>query len=241
MLREESDTEAALAAMIAFAEKVGPRVEKWIGREGKLCIIALPVDGGVYAYKLNEALQGRLMSKPEIIYMTPSGSGLKKKTIESLKKKGFSFLMVDNDTVTGGTVEEVEGFLISLSVRRENIKLAVYTDRVGSADFICEVLARYCYRCGERFREYSGKPLHVGYCRKCLPVARSEIARIKRVFRGAPEGQLSLEEITAGVNAQAASRSFSKQRARSYLANPILFEKVGGKIYRIREQRFPGK
>ena len=236
MFSEESDTEAAFAAMTEFAEKVAPRVEKWIGKEGKLCIIALPVDGGVYAYKLNEMLTERLVGEPETIYMTSNGNGLKKEEIESLNRKGFAFLMVDNDTVTGGTVERIEDFLTSVGVKRENIKLAVYTDRVGSADFICEVVARHCYRCGKKFREYSDKPLHRGYCRACLSVARSEIARIKKVFRGAAGNELSFEELIAGVNAQARSRSFSEPRAESYLANPILFEEVAERIYRMRVQ-----
>ena len=234
MFSEDSDADAAFAAMIQFAKKVAPQVEKWIGRDGKLCIIALPVDGGVYAYKLNERLTERLSTKPERIYMTPDGQGLQEAPIEALKTAGFSFLMVDNDTITGGTVEKIREFLISLGVNYQHIKLALYTDRVGSADFICEVTAGHCYRCGRKFREYSNKPLHRGYCNTCLPFARSEIARIKRVFRGAGESQLSFDEIVAGVNAQAASRSFSKRRVESYLTNPILFEEVEERMYRIR-------
>lgn len=234
ILMDVDGTDEAFQAGRKFGADTGKKVKLWVGENGKLCIIALPIDGGVYARELWAVLKKLLPQTPELIYMSLDGGGLEKGEIGKLLRDGFLFLLVDNDTVTGKTAMTVRTFLLEVGVPSERIKLAVYTDRVGVADYYCEMFEPLCYRCGKHFKKYSEKLLHLSYCEDCLTVARVDVSMIKRAFKDINNREAPLEELAERVNSQKANNWFSLKRVREYLENPILFEKVEKDVYRLR-------
>ncbi len=150
---EKELPEGAAAAQKEFAVKVAPEVAAWVGEDVKLCIIALPIDGGMYALCLADELEtdkteGKLQRPPEVIYLT----SLKireedEKKIANLSQQGYSFLLVEGGTQTGGTFITARSALMDLGVREEVIKHAVHTDRTGRADFA--------------YTQRGGQPLHL--------------------------------------------------------------------------------
>lgn len=113
-----------------FIGAVGKGVEKYFGRD-EGCIISLRPDGVFYAQGLYEWLQRK---KRNVVLVSMDDDG---GDIQEEKVKGKKVLIVDNDIVTGkGYKRSMEALRLRrkrLNIR--DIKFAVFSDRVGLADF----------------------------------------------------------------------------------------------------------
>ncbi|MEK7147729.1 MAG: AsnC family transcriptional regulator, partial [Patescibacteria group bacterium] len=112
-----------------FINEVGKEVKRYFGRE-KGCIIYLLPDGIFYAQALYRWLKSN--NKITLTTMDDDGVGL-----EEEKVRGRKVLIVDNDIVSGKGYKRATEAIRLRKERLEikDVKFAVFTDRVGLADF----------------------------------------------------------------------------------------------------------
>lgn len=111
-----------------FLKEVGPEIKKYFGKD-KGCIIYLLPDGIFYGKALFKWLNSQ---KINLTTMDDDGNYL-----EEEKVKGRKVLVVDNDIVTSKGYKRV---METMRLRKKRLKIkdvkfAVFTDRIGLADF----------------------------------------------------------------------------------------------------------
>jgi len=113
-----------------FKEKVIKLVEDFFG-EDPGCVIALPPSGTPYALSLYFSLP----INKDINFISLS------ETWDPILVENRKVLIVDDSIRTGGSINIIKEFLTSLKVKE--IKVAVYDDFAGYADFS---VRRQCYQ-----------------------------------------------------------------------------------------------
>lgn len=126
------NTLRSLEPIKKFIEATGEKVARYFGKDNA-CIIYLCPDGAFYGIALHDWLQEKKKKKNlTLATMKDDGEGLDEKIV-----KGRKVLLVDNDIISG------KGYKRSLEALRlrkkklgiKDIKFAVYSDRLGLADF----------------------------------------------------------------------------------------------------------
>ncbi len=124
------DTLLTLDPIKKFIEAVEPKAMRYFGGDNA-SIVYLQPDGTFYGVALYEWLSKKKKNLT-LATMTDDGEGLDEK-----KVKGRKVLIVDNDIITGkGYKRSMEAMRIKkqrLGIKA--IKFAVYSDRIGLADF----------------------------------------------------------------------------------------------------------
>ncbi len=115
-----------------FIDETGQEIKKYFGRE-KGCIIYLLPDGIFYGQGLHKWLKSK--SRITLTTMDDDGNGL-----EEEKARGRKVLIVDNDIVSGkGYKRAMEAMRLRKErLKIKDVKFAVFTDRIGLADFSVE-------------------------------------------------------------------------------------------------------
>lgn len=113
-----------------FIKETGGGIQRYFG-EDKACIIYLRPDGAFYGVALYEWLK-RKKKNLTLTTMADDGEGLEEK-----KVKGCRVLIIDNDIITGkGYKRAMEALrMLKKQLDIKDIKFAVFSDRVGVADF----------------------------------------------------------------------------------------------------------
>lgn len=113
-----------------FIQETGEKVAKYFGKDDA-CIVYLRPDGVFYGVALYEWLRKK-KENLSITTMEDDGEGL-----EEQKVKNRKVLIVDNDIITGKGYKRSMEALRSRKRRLniKDIKFAVYSDRIGLADF----------------------------------------------------------------------------------------------------------
>ncbi|MDP4007194.1 MAG: Lrp/AsnC family transcriptional regulator [bacterium] len=115
-----------------FIGATGEKVASYFGKENA-CIVYLRPDGAFYGVGLYDWLKEKKKKKNIVLTtMEDDGEGLEE---EKLKKR--KVLVVDNDIITGkGYKRSLEALRLRKSrLGIKDIKFAVYSDRIGLADF----------------------------------------------------------------------------------------------------------
>ena len=124
------DTLFTLDPIKKFIEAVGQKVTRYFGGDNA-SIVYLQPDGTFYGVALYEWLSKKKKNLT-LATMADDGEGLDEK-----KVRGRKILIVDNDIITGkGYKRSMEAMRIKKQrLGFKAIKFAVYSDRVGFADF----------------------------------------------------------------------------------------------------------
>lgn len=115
-----------------FIQELGQEIKKYFGQD-KGCIIYLLPDGIYYAQGLQKWLKNK--KKFTLTTMDDDGNGL-----EEEKVRGRKVLIIDNDIVSGkGYKRAMEAMRLRKErLKIKDVKFAVFTDRIGLADFSVE-------------------------------------------------------------------------------------------------------
>ncbi|OHA65759.1 MAG: hypothetical protein A3D64_01585 [Candidatus Wildermuthbacteria bacterium RIFCSPHIGHO2_02_FULL_49_9] len=122
----------ALEPIKKFIEATGGKIASYFGKDDA-CIIYLRPDGAFYGAALYDWLKEKKKKKNiTLTTMEDDGEGLEE---EKVKKR--KVLVVDNDIITGkGYKRSLEALRVRKSrLAIKDIKFAVYSDRIGLADF----------------------------------------------------------------------------------------------------------